>query len=34
MRLLFIAYVMVQYNYPLFTYKFVNALIKMIQESM
>lgn len=34
MKVLFVVYVMIQYNYPMFTYNLVNNNIDMIQRSM
>ena len=34
MKVLFVIYVMIQYNYPMFTYNLVNNIIGMIQRSM
>ncbi|UGO55623.1 putative molybdopterin-guanine dinucleotide biosynthesis protein MobD [Escherichia phage JLBYU24] len=34
MKILFVVYVMIQYNYPMFTYNLVNNIIDMIQRSI
>ena len=34
MKLLLIAYVVVQYNYPMFTYNMVNGIVNLIETSM
>ena len=34
MKVLFVVYVMIQYNYPMFTYNLVNNIIDIIQRSM
>ncbi|QWY90465.1 hypothetical protein Phage132_100 [Escherichia phage 132] len=34
MKILFVVYVMIQYNYPMFTYNLVNNIIDIIQRSM
>ncbi|AUV63236.1 hypothetical protein Sf24_gp227 [Shigella phage Sf24] len=34
MKVLFVVYVVIQYNYPMFTYNLVNTIIDMIQRSM
>ena len=34
MKILFVVYVMIQYNYTMFTYNLVNNIIDMIQRSM
>lgn len=34
MKFLIAAYIVVQYNYPMFTYNMVNNIIDMIQKSM
>ncbi|XAO15005.1 hypothetical protein [Escherichia phage FL18] len=34
MKLLLIAYVIVQYNYPMFTYNMVNGVMNLIEASM
>ncbi|AWY07900.1 hypothetical protein KNT93_gp097 [Escherichia phage SF] len=34
MKLLLIAYVVVQYNYPMFTYNMVNSIVNLIETSM
>lgn len=34
MKLFVIVYVIVQYNYPMFTVKFIDGLVNLIQQSM
>lgn len=34
MKVLLVVYVVIQYNYPMFTYNLVNNIIDMIQRSM
>ncbi|URY12972.1 hypothetical protein [Shigella phage ESh24] len=34
MKVLFVVYVMIQYNHPMFTYNLVNNIIDIIQRSM
>ncbi|VCU43170.1 hypothetical protein MAR005P1_00241 [Escherichia virus vB_Eco_mar005P1] len=34
MKLLLIVYVVIQYNYPMFTYNMVNGVMNLIETSM